>query len=125
MKHLKPADLANLSQRLRILKSRAVEEIQDASAEVAASLEQAKDEVLDQVEAAEAHRFGDVRLAEIDIDRDTLDEIELAEKRIASGEYGRCVACKAAIPLARLLALPTTARCIDCQSEAEHRAHRP
>ena len=60
-----------------------------------------------------------------DIDRDTLDEIELAEKRIASGEYGRCVACKAAIPLARLLALPTTARCIDCQSEAEHRAHRP
>jgi DnaK suppressor protein len=35
------------------------------------------------------------------------------------GDYGRCDACGAAIPLARLQALPYATTCIQCQREAE------
>ena len=48
-----------------------------------------------------------------------LEAIELALHRIAKGGYGFCQDCEAEIPVTRLLALPSTLRCLDCQSRAE------
>jgi RNA polymerase-binding transcription factor DksA len=46
--------------------------------------------------------------------REELDAIERALARIARGEYGRCIACGATIPSARLSAMPTTDHCRPC-----------
>lgn len=62
--------------------------------------------------------------------RHALDDIELALARIATGDYGRCRACGADIPLAVLEAIPRTTLCLSCQRlragvEGRVRAIRP
>lgn len=47
--------------------------------------------------------------------RRALDDIELALARIRTGDYGRCRACGAGIPLALLEAIPQTTLCLCCQ----------
>lgn len=51
--------------------------------------------------------------------RDALADIELALARIEAGSYGACSACNAPIPVARLEAMPTTHRCLQCQERLE------
>ena len=63
-------------------------------------------------------------LADLDaaiVDRQIVEvrTIEVALKRLTSGDYGACVDCGADIPLERLRAYPTAARCISCQSVHE------
>lgn len=48
--------------------------------------------------------------------RDELRELDDAELRVERGTYGVCEVCGAAIAEARLDALPTARRCIDCTS---------
>jgi len=48
-----------------------------------------------------------------------LKQIGEAEKRIAQGDYGLCVACDEHIASARLLADPTVQTCISCASALE------
>ena len=48
-----------------------------------------------------------------------LAAIDAALERIASGQYGQCQDCGAAIPQARLEAYPMALRCIGCQTAAE------
>jgi DnaK suppressor protein len=48
-----------------------------------------------------------------------LAAIESALERMKKGTYGKCEACGASIPLARLQALPYAVLCIKCQQEAE------
>ncbi|HMP78225.1 MAG TPA: TraR/DksA family transcriptional regulator, partial [Pirellulaceae bacterium] len=48
-----------------------------------------------------------------------LANIEWALKFMSAGKYGKCEACNANIPLARLEALPYATLCIDCQRELE------
>jgi RNA polymerase-binding transcription factor DksA len=45
----------------------------------------------------------------------TLEAVEAALGRIDEGTYGRCVACGAAIPAERLLAVPEAGQCVPCQ----------
>ena len=49
-----------------------------------------------------------------------LAALDAALARIASGRYGHCTDCDAAIPTARLQVTPEAARCITCQDKAEH-----
>ena len=60
-------------------------------------------------------------------DRDavSLAEVDLALQRLASGSYGLCSDCKAAIPLARLQLAPQAQRCVDCESLLERGRARP
>jgi RNA polymerase-binding transcription factor DksA len=56
----------------------------------------------------------------------TMDTEELADineslKRILDGTYGKCVDCGNDIPEARLDAMPSTLRCLDCQRQNEMR----
>ncbi|TXH42820.1 MAG: TraR/DksA family transcriptional regulator [Burkholderiaceae bacterium] len=60
-------------------------------------------------------------------DRDavSLAEVDLALQRLASGSYGLCSDCKAAIPLARLQLAPQAQRCVACESLLERGRARP
>lgn len=48
-----------------------------------------------------------------------LADIETALHRMATGSYGRCQRCAAAIPLERLEILPSAALCMACQHAQE------
>ena len=48
-----------------------------------------------------------------------LAELELALLRLDAGTYGVCIDCAAAIPEARLSAMPETPRCMPCQEKIE------
>jgi len=48
-----------------------------------------------------------------------LQQIERAIKLIRKGRYGSCEICGAAIPVARLKALPYTTVCIECRQKQE------
>ncbi len=53
-------------------------------------------------------------------EKDALDQIDEALKRIAEGSYGRCEICGGRIPKSRLQAIPYAAQCIQCASEQEN-----
>jgi RNA polymerase-binding transcription factor DksA len=46
-------------------------------------------------------------------------QVEIAQQRLAAGEYGKCVDCGKEIPAARLEAVPEAVRCIDDQQRYE------
>ena len=48
-----------------------------------------------------------------------LAQVERAIRRLKNGTYGKCEACAAKIPVARLNALPFSTVCIKCQREIE------
>jgi len=54
----------------------------------------------------------------LDRERQTLVEIEEAQKRLKAGDYGICGACGTQIPDARLQALPWTRVCVHCAERA-------
>ena len=49
--------------------------------------------------------------------RDTLDEVEYAISKLASGSYGVCEGCDQIISAARLEAKPAARLCMDCASK--------
>ena len=69
----------------------------------------------------------DFALSLMENDQETLNEIELALKRIDDGNYGLCEACvaegksptRASIPKTRLKAIPHTRNCVQCQEKLE------
>jgi len=61
----------------------------------------------------------DEALAGIDVTlHNEMSAVERAIVRLENGDYGRCVACGERIADARLLALPTADKCLDCASAA-------
>ena len=50
---------------------------------------------------------------------DEADRVELALRRLASGDYGKCIDCGKDIPPARLEAIPESVRCIEDQARWE------
>jgi len=61
----------------------------------------------------------DFTLTLMESEEKTLQKIEIALTRIADGTYGTCENCGAAIPKARLHALPYALRCVECASKEE------
>ncbi len=52
-------------------------------------------------------------------ERVQVQAIDQALDRIEDGTYGKCLGCKAAIPVPRLTAVPAAEYCIECQSHVE------
>jgi RNA polymerase-binding transcription factor DksA len=50
----------------------------------------------------------------LELARDELRELDLAEARIRGGTYGECLRCGRAIGSERLEALPAVRTCVDC-----------
>ena len=55
-------------------------------------------------------------------EKDVLEQIEAALKRIEEGTYGRCEECGGAIPKARLEAIPYAALCVKCALREEEQS---
>ena len=58
------------------------------------------------------------------LDQEVAEEIRRIQRalvRIEAGDYGSCASCGNDIGEARLKALPTTNRCVECATEAERR----
>ena len=69
-----------------------------------------------------ARRAGAQLLAGLeDRERREIDEIEAATARLATGDFGLCESCGAAIPLSRLRAVPWARHCLACQKWEERR----
>jgi RNA polymerase-binding protein DksA len=91
--------------------------------EIRSTLQRSSDEshvrIAEQVRDLEDDSFSnlivDVNLSEIDRDADELQRIDDALHRLLDGRFGTCMDCETEIPLKRLLAEPTAARCIRCQ----------
>lgn len=54
-----------------------------------------------------------------DVERNTLDQIEAALRKLDKGAYGMCESCRKPISKPRLGALPFARYCIVCQSSSE------
>lgn len=61
----------------------------------------------------------ELRAARVDQLTRMLRQIEDALARHAAGQYGRCAACDAEIPLARLQSLPFARCCRSCQETVD------
>jgi DnaK suppressor protein len=53
-------------------------------------------------------------------EKQALDQIEVAIRRIEDGSYGRCETCGGRIPKPRLQAIPYAAQCVGCAAEEEN-----
>jgi DnaK suppressor protein len=71
-------------------------------------------ELDDETAAAVENISRDMLAATLERERRTLKEIESALARMEKGKYGTCDRCGAAIPKARLDALPWAHLCIHC-----------
>ena len=67
---------------------------------------------------------GMVRDAEAARDPAELTAVRAALGRLADGSYGECTDCGQGVGVPRLLAQPSAARCIACQSKTEAQARR-
>lgn len=66
----------------------------------------------------------DIDFALVQMQSQTLENIRIALKRLASGEYGICTDCEDEIAEKRLRALPFAGRCRSCQEDLERSEHR-
>ena len=119
MSHLNPSELEDLARRLQARKREVLHELEAAGGPLQGGVVAGEHEVHSNADDAEAERLDDVRCAEIQVDRNTLLEVEQAQQRLATGLYGLCIDCSEEIPLERLLAQPTAIRCAACQTKAE------
>ena len=81
--------------------------------------------VHDTEEESVADLLFDLNLADIDRHVGEIRQIEAAQNRIETGNYGICVDCGVAITLQRLEANPAAARCIECQILYEQQYAQP
>ncbi len=58
-------------------------------------------------------------------DRELLQRVDSALKRIHEHTYGICLGCKKSIAQARLKAIPYTEYCMKCQEQIEQKGQRP
>ncbi|HEX4492449.1 MAG TPA: TraR/DksA C4-type zinc finger protein [Acidimicrobiia bacterium] len=61
----------------------------------------------------------------IDTTRQRRSDLDAALARLEADEYGRCERCGAAIPAARLAAIPTATRCVICAADTKGRRRAP
>lgn len=54
-----------------------------------------------------------------DDDRNLLEKITFALRRLDDGSYCNCANCGAPIPMARLMAKPSVSLCISCQEQKD------
>lgn len=73
----------------------------------------------DEADQAAASMDRDLRFELSDTERNTLDQIEGALRKIDKGTYGACEQCREPIEKLRLRALPFARYCIRCQAGSE------
>jgi DnaK suppressor protein len=109
------------AQQLRALRTELLAQIRQQRGGAIGRAEAAAD-VRDQQSGDWTQVDGERDLAMALDERETeeLNAIDLALRRIDSGDYGICTDCGIDIPTARLHANPVALRCVTCQDKAEH-----
>jgi RNA polymerase-binding protein DksA len=64
----------------------------------------------------------DLTLSLLGGEKDAIDQIDGALKRIEDGSFGQCQECGKTIPQPRLEAIPYAALCVQCASREEQRS---
>jgi len=118
---MNPSRVEKYHQRLLGLRARVIDEIRDATEEVAERI-QAQGEISN-LPTHTADRDSEGLDEEITLEtsrEDLLYAIDEALERIAEGTYGTCVDCGAEIPEERLKVLPYAIRCVPCAEKQEN-----
>ena len=74
----------------------------------------------DSGDEALAVTLGDLNAARMDHELRALKALEEARARLDTDDFGLCVDCGVAIPVAPLVANPAATRCVACQERHEH-----
>lgn len=77
--------------------------------------------VADSGDQSVADLLSDLNLAEITRDVEELRDVEFALKRLAEGNYNKCIDCGTTIDPQRQEANPAAVRCVECQRAFENR----
>lgn len=76
-------------------------------------------EVADPGDSSVADMLVDKGIATVSRQVEELAELEAAQQRMASPEFGECTECGSDIGFERLMAAPNAVRCIACQEQHE------
>jgi DnaK suppressor protein len=71
-------------------------------------------EAMEAVQESVAH---DITLASREVLLKRLRALNLAERKVQEGTYGRCEGCGRPIPAARLAAIPEATHCVPCAEQ--------
>jgi len=96
--------------------------LSEMDSELKAGREGNKDEGLDTYDLASEERDREINFILTDRDRVKLKEIREALDRLEEKTYGICESCGLEIAEERLLAMPFTRLCRDCQQDSEKEA---
>ena len=81
-------------------------------------------EVTDRKDEAMQYQLTGLDDVQAQRDREEVEQVEQALRRLEAGAYGDCVECGEPIALQRLMVLPAARRCAACQSASEQAATR-
>jgi len=121
MAALSADDINVLAKQLELIKQQARKEIDTAQDAIRTSHGTDVQDSVSFSDQIETGRLGEVRMAEIHIDRNTLNLIHEAEQRMSEDLYGICLDCDEPIPRERMFALPMAVRCAPCQEKFEEK----
>jgi DnaK suppressor protein len=108
--------LKNARDTLVGMKEQLLEEIKH---DLKQGRETSKDEGMDTYDLASEERDREISFILTDRDRGKLQAIEDALDRVDEGSYGICESCEAEIAQERLVAMPFTRLCVQCQADRE------
>ncbi len=111
--------LAKTREQLLETKTRLLGEI---DSELRAERESTKDEGMDSYDLASEERDREINLILSDRERVKLKQIDEALERLDEGAYGVCESCGLEIAEERLVAMPFSRLCRDCQQDQEREA---
>jgi DnaK suppressor protein len=102
-------------------------DLQDQKRDLARAIEKGYKEIRaladsgpgDAVDDSSGHACKENMLASYSQNRTKLRKVELALKRISTGDFGICAACGDSIDLKRIQAVPWANKCIACQEQSE------
>lgn len=113
---MRKAFLKNARDTLVGMKKQLLEEIKH---DLKQGRETSKDEGMDTYDLASEERDREISFILTDRDRGKLQAIEDALDRVDEGSYGICESCEAEIAQERLVAMPFTRLCVQCQADRE------
>ncbi len=120
MSALTKIQIDELQTQLRNRQAKLLEEIRD---KLARSGDQhyidLSGRVTDLGDESVADMLADLEAAQVDRQINEVRDIEAAQARIKTGEYGVCIDCSENIAFNRLQAYPSAKRCIRCQEQRE------
>jgi len=103
----------------RILEEKRLAIVQSAQASLEQDMQLDTNEMPDEVDLASSEYIQSFALRLRGRERNFLDKIETALKKIDAGEFGVCEDCGEPIGLKRLEARPETTLCIRCKEDQE------